>query len=851
MVRRRKNPLLVVGIVLGALVVVLAIGGAGAVLLIDPDSLKPRLIEAAEHATGRSIAIGGKLRLAAYLPPTLEAEEVSIGNLPGLSPPAMATAHRVEARIELWPLLARRVVIDRLVLDHPAITLERDAQGTPNWRFSRAPASPSAAPSEPSAAAGEEHARLAIRAIEVHDASVLWRPKAANTAPLKLEIAALTGSTTSADGKLALSADILVGGLPYALTAQTGSIESFAVRDTAAWPLQATLTGAGGARIAVSGTLAPPPAERGYDLVVEAALPDTAAFAQPLGKLGIALPALRDINLVGHIRSGNDIPPELSQFKLQVGHSDLTAIVPGLVLEKADLALANATDRMQTSVQGTLFGAPLAVTGTLGAPSASPFPIDLAIDLGDAKLSAKGAIATPATLSGLDLAVHGGIADLGALGPLANRPLPGLRDIAFHGHLADGPDGERHALLLTAASLTLKGGDLSGDATLLFGPRPKLEATLTSRLIDLDALLGPSPAPARPASAAASPPPPAAPLQPTPGVMDRTLPLDALRLGDADIAFTFGEIRSQGVAWHEIAGHAVLQDGKLTIDPLAAQTRSGRLEATLGVDTANPFSAADPRVALTLLAPGLAIKPVLAAFGLPDETSGALEINADLRGTGATPRALLANAGGRLGLALVDGDIENRTLVALVGDVLRAARLPTDFAGAAHSHLRCFALRLNAPSDGPGVGTATIGALVLDTSRLLLQGSGTLGLSDLGLALRLRPVLRLGSGPGFAVPVRVGGTLRQPKASLDIGGSLEAALTNSALLTGNLQGGRGVSPSGIDRNGDLCPPALAAARNARPGAMPKGAAGGAQGATGDATPTGKINPAALLRDLVR
>jgi len=196
---------------------------------------------------------------------------------------------------------------------------------------------------------------------------------------------------------------------------------------------------------------------------------------------------------------------------------------------------------------------------------------------------------------------------------------------------------------------------------------------------------------------------------------------------------------------------------------------------------------------------------------------------------------------GRLGLAMADADIENRTLVALVGEVLRAARLPADLGGSGRSHLRCFALRLNAAG-----GNAAIGALVLDSARLLMQGSGTIALADGGLGLRLRPVVRLGSGSGVAVPVRVGGTLREPKAALDVGGSLLAALASAGL-----QGGRGVSPSGIDRNGELCPPALAAARNGGPGpATPAAAPAAGAGAPG-AGASGRISPSGLLRDLSR
>jgi AsmA protein len=182
-----------------------------------------------------------------------------------------------------------------------------------------------------------------------------------------------------------------------------------------------------------------------------------------------------------------------------------------------------------------------------------------------------------------------------------------------------------------------------------------------------------------------------------------------------------------------------------------------------------------------------------------------------------------------------DGEIDNRALVALAGEVLRAAKLPAEL-GNGRTRLRCLALRLDAAH-----GTATVGALVLDTARLLLQGSGSFNLADDGLLLRLRPLVRLGTGPGLAVPVRVGGTITAPKFGLDVSGALQGALGGASL-----QGGRGFSPTGTDRNGDLCPPALAAARDGAAGPLPSVPPGG-QAASGG----GGGRAADVLRGLIR
>jgi AsmA protein len=871
--RRRKSPFRAIAIAAGAIVVLAVVVVAIAVLLVDPNNLKPRIIAEVRRATGRDITIEGPVSLEPTLPPTLSAEDVSIANMPGGSRPRMATVRRVEAQIDLLALLTRHVVIERLVLLQPDLLLETDLRGVPNWRLERPAASPAPstvaspgssppAASAPPGAPFVELQRLSVQTIHIRDGVLTWRdPRRQRT--VRLELQKLDGTATSIEAPVSLSGEGRLGGAAFSLTAQTGPLTRLLDRVSATpWPLQATIlsgTGVDGAilpgitsRLVLSGSLTEPMQARGYTLVVDGTIPDLAALAP----VGTTLPHLKGVTLSGRIADTGAVFPDVSQLKLHAGPSDLSELMPGLLLDQTDIAIPGADAPMHGETHGTLAGTPLDVVATLGAPRfllgaattprpatppartpAGPFPVDLAVDVAGLKLTAQGGVASPATLSGLNIAVRADLPDLRTLTPLVGRRLPLVRDIAFKGTIADGPGGYSHAIVLTDASLTAPPGDLAGDATLLFEDRLRLQANIASKLIDMDALMAlarSGDVPASPTAGTALTSEPAAPAPPSSSFMDRALPLAALNLGDADVSLTLGEIRTQGVSYHDVTGHAMLVNGKLTLDPFAGLTPSGRLEATLSVDAGQ----AEPPVAVTLRAPGLSARPVLGLLGLPDDVNGSVEINADLKGTGQTPRALLAGVDGRLGVAMVDGDVDNRAIAAAVGEVLRAAKLPADLGGAGRTRLRCLAIRLDATH-----GTATIGALVLDTSRLLLQGSGSVMLGDDALSLRLRPVLRLGAGPGLAVPVRVEGTIRDPKFTVDVGGALEATLSTAA----GLQGGRGVSPSGADRNGDLCPPALAAARNGAAGPMP----GTPPGAQAPSAPGGKINPGALLRGLVR
>ena len=204
--------------------------------------------------------------------------------------------------------------------------------------------------------------------------------------------------------------------------------------------------------------------------------------------------------------------------------------------------------------------------------------------------------------------------------------------------------------MLRGAKLTLPQADLAGDATLGYGGRPSLQATLAAQRIDADALMaalaGPTPAPAQGAGNPPAPPPRRpSPLRETGGRLfsDKPLPFSALREADADFRLKIGTLRTGGVDYRDIAGHLTLAAGRLNVDPIGGQLPAGRLEGRFTADAGQ----ANPPVSLVLHGPGLQLGPLLVLLGLPAEARGAVDIDADLRGTGAVG----ARSGGQRGRA--------------------------------------------------------------------------------------------------------------------------------------------------------------------------------------------------------
>ena len=106
--------------------------------LIPVEAYKDRLIAFVEQATGREAQIAGPVTLSLLPALTIKAKDVSFGNAPGALTPQMVRAKELRFELQLLPLFHRALVVDRMVLVVPVISLELDKSGQPNWVLSQA-----------------------------------------------------------------------------------------------------------------------------------------------------------------------------------------------------------------------------------------------------------------------------------------------------------------------------------------------------------------------------------------------------------------------------------------------------------------------------------------------------------------------------------------------------------------------------------------------------------------------------------------------------------------------------------------------------------------------------------------
>ncbi len=101
---------------------------------IDVNSYRDEIAAQFRKATGRDLTIGGDIDLSISLSPAVVVERVAIANADWGSRPHMIVVERVEAEIEVLPLLAGDIRVTRLILVEPDILLETNSDGLSNWQ---------------------------------------------------------------------------------------------------------------------------------------------------------------------------------------------------------------------------------------------------------------------------------------------------------------------------------------------------------------------------------------------------------------------------------------------------------------------------------------------------------------------------------------------------------------------------------------------------------------------------------------------------------------------------------------------------------------------------------------------
>ncbi len=235
-----------------------------------------------------------------------------------------------------------------------------------------------------------------------------------------------------------------------------------------------------------------------------------------------------------------------------------------------------------------------------------------------------------------------------------------------------------------------------------------------------------------------------------------TVPVEQLRRTELRVALEVGKIRARGTDFGNIRANVQAANGRLVIVPLTASVAGGEISATLQLDA----TADTPSVLAQLSVSQLDYGRWLKAFQVTDKAEGVVDVELTLTGRGATLRDMLADADGAVLLVsgparFTGGGLElwgaglTTGLMAMTTMALGVER-STPF--------NCMVWPVNVVH-----GVARSEAILIDTPKITVTGSGTLNFATEKVDLLLRPARKKASLFSFDNPVRVTGTLANPQ----------------------------------------------------------------------------------------
>ena len=464
--------------------------------------------------------------------------------------------------------------------------------------------------------------------------------------------------------------------------------------------------------------------------------------------------------------------------KLTIDHGSVMYRDPAINTEMAFALKTLERDRgrpesgLELEGKGRFKGLPTTLHARGGAllslrDAEHPYPILASATLGSTKAGIDGMLLDPLHLKGEELNFKLEGSDLALLFPIIGVPFPPTPAYKLAGFL----DHVGGVWTFRRFKGTVGQSDIAGDFAVDRGKQPQMiTASLVSKQLlmkDLGGFIGSDRATQR------------SPIPPT----DRVLPaepfsLEKLKAANADVHFVGEKILSENLPISKMTAHLIVSDGVLKLAPLDFGIAGGDLVSQIEMDGRKPriVTRAD------ITTKGLHLDQMFPASRLAGADTGTMGGRARLVGNGNSIAQMLASANGEAALIMDGGsvgelmlrlsnlDIANSLLVLLGGD----KQVP----------IRCMVGNFKAVD-----GDFMVEALMLDTSKVSITGSGDVNFIDESLHLRL-----VSQSKGFSLaslrgPVAVSGSFKNPVLRPELGGVI--ARGGLALALGAATGGLG------------------------------------------------------------
>ena len=176
------KPVKIILSVIAALLLLTVITIFTVYFLIDPNNYKPEIVAAVKQKTGRELNLIGDLKLSVLPWLGISTGSMTLSNKAGFQDQSFVTLDASDIKLNLLPLLSKKINVDHIVLKGLVLNLEKNAQGENNWDSvlavnTTAQAAPVINNNEEQFAVNSL-AVLAVGGIAIENAQINWRDQA-------------------------------------------------------------------------------------------------------------------------------------------------------------------------------------------------------------------------------------------------------------------------------------------------------------------------------------------------------------------------------------------------------------------------------------------------------------------------------------------------------------------------------------------------------------------------------------------------------------------------------------------------------------------------------------------------
>jgi uncharacterized protein involved in outer membrane biogenesis len=285
------------------------------------NDLKPRIVQAAKDATGRELKLSGDIQLKVGLTPSLVVDQVSFQNAPWGSRPELATVKRIEVQVALVPLLSKKIVVRRLILEGVDVLIETDKSGKSNLAFKTGENKPATQSGEEGAIAATALAALTFHEVRIEQGLLTYRDgPSGKTDALALE--KLTIAASAADSPIQLALKGAFNNKPVEVEGSVGPLLGL-IAPGMPWPLKLAAKG-GGAVLKLEGEVRDAlQQKRSFAVAVDVQGPSIPEVVKLAGVA--AVPEVGPFNISARVvGQGSELSVE--KLDIQAGTEDLAKV---------------------------------------------------------------------------------------------------------------------------------------------------------------------------------------------------------------------------------------------------------------------------------------------------------------------------------------------------------------------------------------------------------------------------------------------------------------------------------------------------------------------------------------------